>query len=285
MKKLKNNFHNFIFVNCIIFILISFNTNIFAKSPPPGTGKADVKANILLMLDNSGSMGWTSYSVNRPLNAFDTVVDSSGDVYVTQYYRHQVKKYNSSGTYLKTIGSYGTGNTNFRYPTSIDVDSNDNIYILDYYNRRIISYNSSGQFRCKATIPSSTYLYDDLEINSSNVIHITNYFSKRVYQYNASCNKTGEINIDERIGPMAIDSSSNLWFFRMDGSRQMLKYSSNGTHLGYQNLTYGCPGGTKATYVTDMEADSSGNVYYTDLYCHAVIKYDTNINYQSKFGS
>ena len=127
MKKLKNNFHNFIFINCIICILISFNTNIFAKSPPPGTGKADVKANILLMLDNSGSMGWTSYSANRPLNAFDTVVDSSGDVYVTQYYRHQVKKYNSSGTYLKTIGSYGTGNTNFRYPTSIDVDSNDNI--------------------------------------------------------------------------------------------------------------------------------------------------------------
>ena len=281
MKILKSNF----FYIFILLIFLIFSLNLFAKSPPPGTGKADVKANILLMLDNSGSMGWTSYNANRPLNSFDTAVDSSGNVYVTSYYRHHVSKYNSSGTYLKKFGSYGTGNTNFRYPTSIDIDSNDNIYILDYYNRRIISYNSSGQFRCKATIPSSTYLYDDLEINSNNVIHITNYFSKRVYQYNANCNKTGEINIGERIGPMAIDSSSNLWFFRMDGSRQMLKYNSNGTLLGYQNLSYGCPGGARATYVTDMEADSSGNIYYTDLYCHAIIKYDTNINYQSKFGS
>ena len=152
MKRLKNKFLLAIF---IIFILISYNKNILAKSPPPGTGKADVKANILLMLDNSGSMGWTSYSANRPLYAFDTVVNSSGDVYVTQYYRHQVKQYNSSGTYLRTIGSYGTGNNNFRYPTSIDVDSNDNIYVLDFYNRRFVSYDSSGRFRCKATIPSS----------------------------------------------------------------------------------------------------------------------------------
>ena len=27
-----------------------------SKSPPPGTGTADVPANILIMLDNSGSM-------------------------------------------------------------------------------------------------------------------------------------------------------------------------------------------------------------------------------------
>lgn len=38
----------------LFFILLSFNTN--AKSPPPGTGTSDIPANILIMLDNSGSM-------------------------------------------------------------------------------------------------------------------------------------------------------------------------------------------------------------------------------------
>ena len=148
MKNLKNNFYHFFSAIFIIATLIFYNLHALAKSPPPGTGKADVKANILLMLDNSGSMGWTTSNPNKPLYPFDVAVDSSGNVYTTEYYYHKVKKYNSSGTYLKSIGSYGTGNNSFRYPTSIDVDSNDNIYVLDYYNRRIISYNSSGTFRC-----------------------------------------------------------------------------------------------------------------------------------------
>ena len=81
MKTLKNNF--LFFLISLTFFFFTFC--VFAKSPPPGTGKADVKANILLMLDNSGSMGWTSYSANRPINAFDTAVDSSGNIYVTSY--------------------------------------------------------------------------------------------------------------------------------------------------------------------------------------------------------
>ena len=39
----------------LIFLLIS-QTETFAKNPPPGTGTSDVPANILIMLDNSGSM-------------------------------------------------------------------------------------------------------------------------------------------------------------------------------------------------------------------------------------
>ncbi len=41
----------------IAIALISCALSVSAKAPPPGTGKADVPANILLMLDTSGSMG------------------------------------------------------------------------------------------------------------------------------------------------------------------------------------------------------------------------------------
>ena len=41
-----------------LIIVLCWNINLFAKNPPPGTGATNVPANILIMLDNSGSMGW-----------------------------------------------------------------------------------------------------------------------------------------------------------------------------------------------------------------------------------
>ena len=44
----------YIFLTLMIFLSVES----FAKNPPPGTGATNVPANILIMLDNSGSMGW-----------------------------------------------------------------------------------------------------------------------------------------------------------------------------------------------------------------------------------
>ena len=45
-------------VSTVIFIIIFllFNIKLYVKNPPPGTGTSDIPANILIMLDNSGSM-------------------------------------------------------------------------------------------------------------------------------------------------------------------------------------------------------------------------------------
>ena len=69
------------------FILIAFFSNsTLAKSPPPGTGSL-VPSNIMIMLDNSGSMSWnlsgaeiTTNSLLR--NPTDIETDSAGNVYV-----------------------------------------------------------------------------------------------------------------------------------------------------------------------------------------------------------
>ena len=54
----------------VLSLSLSISSNhVYAKSAPPGTGKSDVKANILIMLDRSGSMGWTAPST-APVNNF-----------------------------------------------------------------------------------------------------------------------------------------------------------------------------------------------------------------------
>ena len=77
----------------LIFVFFQTN-NSEAKILPPGTGtQADVPSNLLILLDASGSMGWrmsSAQSVNYPMQA---ATDSSGDIYVAQYYIYGVKKF------------------------------------------------------------------------------------------------------------------------------------------------------------------------------------------------
>jgi len=64
--------------------LLSFQAQ--AKNPPPGTGTSDIPANILIMLDNSGSMSAKMYNSVQVYYPLDVATDSSGNIYVMEYY-------------------------------------------------------------------------------------------------------------------------------------------------------------------------------------------------------
>ena len=111
----------------IIFILslIFFSNELKAKSPPPGTGTSDIPANILIMLDNSGSMSARlagSTSIHYPV---DVNVDSNGNIYAIQLSNKTIKVFDSSGAFSKNIGTCSS-----TYPTALDF-YNDTIYVLD----------------------------------------------------------------------------------------------------------------------------------------------------------
>ena len=103
----------------VSFLLLICAFGVEAKSPPPGTGKADVPANIYIMLDTSGSMGATVNQVGRMYYPRDVGVDSNGNMYVVEYYYHRIRKYDSAGNFVKTFGSYGSGAGRFYYPTKL----------------------------------------------------------------------------------------------------------------------------------------------------------------------
>ena len=74
----------------LLFLLFFVCNNSYSKSPPPGTGTGGIPANILIMLDNSGSMAWDINGNERYANTnytsrpFDVKVDTNGDVYVNE---------------------------------------------------------------------------------------------------------------------------------------------------------------------------------------------------------
>ena len=87
----------------LVFLLIN-QTKTFAKNPPPGTGTSDVPANILIMLDNSGSMRIRLSTTNSLYFPVDVETDSSGNIYVLEYGYDRIKKFDSAGNYLTSFG-------------------------------------------------------------------------------------------------------------------------------------------------------------------------------------
>ena len=127
-----------------LLILFLTSNSLFAKSPPPGTGSGNIPANILIMLDNSGSMtwdingnyisSWTKY-IQQPS---DVAVDSNGNIYAIQLSNKTIKVFDSSGAFSKNFGTCSS-----TYPTALDF-YNDTIYVLDYSNASVKVLDTSG---------------------------------------------------------------------------------------------------------------------------------------------
>ena len=81
------------FLTSSLFIYLITISTVFGKALPPGSGVGDVPANVLILLDKSGSMGWRmSGGGNSLFQPHDTAVDSNGDLYVAQGRSGGVKK-------------------------------------------------------------------------------------------------------------------------------------------------------------------------------------------------
>src|SRR6185503_8287403 len=73
---------------------------------------------------------------------YDITTDVGGNLYVTNTPticsggNDSFRKYSSSGSLLLTVGTFGSGNGQFKFPTGIAVDANGNIFVCDRDNNR-----------------------------------------------------------------------------------------------------------------------------------------------------
>jgi len=90
-------------------------------------------------------------------------------VYVVDQGHNRIVKFNQDGQALVTWGSSGSGDGQFKDPTSVAVDATTNkVYVADPRNSRIEVFDSQGKFLSKWSVPDwgQPAGFEDLAINS-----------------------------------------------------------------------------------------------------------------------
>ena len=138
----------------LVFLFLT-TESLFAKALPPGSGIGDVPANVLIMLDKSGSMGWRMGGGTSAIRyPYDADADSNGDILISQYSRDGVKKIiYASATTDSGFGNNGVsgkgnstyeGNSNCRTSWSYSGEVyNDVYYTTAYYEKAVVAIRAS----------------------------------------------------------------------------------------------------------------------------------------------
>ena len=276
-----------------IFLIFFVCNNSYSKSPPPGTGSSNVPANILIMLDNSGSMAWDINGV--PISSWtkyvsqpsDVAVDDNGNIYALQVSSKTIKVFDSNGAYVKVIGTGGS-----TYPTSLDIYNNV-IYVLDYYNGSVKVLSDSGNI-IKSGQP--TGYWSAWSIAASNNHVFIGGFASYNQSYIRILNRGSLNQVNYHFNYPTYNSMSGL-DVNSDGTKlvtvsnyrsKVCVHSISGTSLGSCQTVgtgnYGTGNGD-TRYPVDAAFDSNGNIFVNDSSNRRLQKFNSSRSYVAKYGS
>ncbi|MGA2785881.1 MAG: SBBP repeat-containing protein [Candidatus Bathyarchaeia archaeon] len=116
-------------------------------------------------------------------------VDSSGNVYVTDWVNGRVQKFTSTGMYITQWGNDkpGSGPGQLNSPRGVAVDSSGNVYVADAVNSRVEKFTSDGRYLTHSgSYGSRSGAFGDLAgvaVDSSGNVYVADYRNSRIVKF------------------------------------------------------------------------------------------------------
>ena len=204
-------------------------------------------------------------------------VDSSGNIWVADTYNHRIQKFDSNGTFLRSL------NGQFGYPRGITVDSSDNVWVGSNGCVQKFSNNGVPHFQFGTTGSGEGQIIDAsaLVVDSSGNVWVADYVNQRIQRFNSTGAYLGKVN-GQFNNPMGVtlDLSGHIWATDQHNHR-IQEFDTSGTFLRACGTRGSEDGQFEFPY--GIATDHSGNIWATDAGNHRVMEFDSNGTYISQF--
>ena len=250
MKKIKLFIIQIFLFSCLII------SNSFSKALPPGSGVADVPANVLILLDKSGSMGVTSYSgANIGVPYSITPISNTGN-YISHNGNTLYGVNHSSNALTSIVSSNNTYRVRQRNSCSTYYDNGQNVIYHNnhiYFTGKYYYYDTPRLCKVNTTTGQTTYItnigsrYSHVGMQKHNDIIFVVANDRTITLHNTATNQSkvcgsgGQLNsaisgssVNSRMR-FTFDASGNLVFQR---ANILYKFSRSGMNCPSNNPSY-----------------------------------------------
>lgn len=188
------------------------------------------------------------------------------ECYVFEIGNHRVQRF-IAGTYYSQWGTQGTNPGQFISPASMAFNSSGNIFTTDVMNNNIQVFSSSG-----------TYLYQWGTPGSGN--------GQFAHPFGIAVSSSGNVYVSDMLNNRIQVFTSNGIFLMtfgwgvLNGANQFQICTTTTCHTGIAGA-----GNGQLYHPSDVEVDSSGNVYVSDNANNRVQKFSSSGTYLTQWGS
>jgi len=197
-------------------------------------------------------------------------------------------QFNSSRTFVRNIGSTGTGNGQLRFPMGVACDASNNVYVADSGNSRVAVFNSTGTWQRNIGTAGTgsgqmTNPYG-VAVSSAGELSVSDETLNRILVYNASTGAfirefgsfgaaAGQFNKPQM---MAVDTSDRLYVADSSNNR-VQKLTNTGSVIALIGVTgdisTGRAFGARAVAVTGSEVYVTASVSFSFSGTNGVKRY------------
>jgi len=216
-------------------------------------------------------------------------IDNEGNVYVTDSGNARIQKFTSDGQFLKTWGVSGTDNGEFKKPTGIATYEN-NVYVVDSEQSKIQVFDSTGKFLQswgKFGSDQGEFFYPQgISISNDGVVYVADTKNHRIQQFTTDGEFLSSFGIfgpgDGKLRtPVDVALGENYIYVSDPANWKIEKYTYEGISVASFDYNFG--GSLVQPY--GLIVDTDGNIYFTDLYKHRIVKIDPEGTTLKIFGS
>ena len=220
-------------------------------------------------------------------------INQRGEVVMTEYGGHCVSVFSPSGEKLRSFGTWGSGQGQFKYPSGVAVDGEGNILVADSNNHRIQKFTAEGQFLSTVGTNGNgplQFMYPtDIAFNTSNnKVYVSGNLNHHVQVLNSDLTFSGifgeqgsgkgQFNYPKGI---ACDSTGKVYVADTNNHRIQV-FTAEGKFL--RMFGRRGQGRGELSYPSDVSVDTSGMVYVSEDGNHRVSVFTSEGQFVTSFG-